>query len=361
MTERSVVIAPDSFKGSLAAADVAAAIAQGWREVRAGDSLVLLPQADGGEGTMDAVEATQTRSTRHWVDGVTGPDGRPVRGCWLELADGTAVTELAQMSGLPLMQAPDPLNATSFGLGQVIDDAVSHGVKHLIVGLGGSASTDGAAGALVALGLELLDVSGRPLPTGGSALDRLASIRGAVRRPERLTILTDVTSPLLGPTGAAAVFGPQKGALPAEVAVLDAALARLAAVLGGPTDLPGMGAAGGCGYGLVTGLGGTLVPGAAYISRLTGYDDAVRSADVVISGEGRFDSTSLQGKVVGHVLGLAARHGARRAVVAGQVAVRPGDLWTESLVGLAGAVPAAMADPHRWLVEAGRRAAAALG
>nr|WP_204920576.1 glycerate kinase [Microlunatus panaciterrae] len=357
----SVVIAPDSFKGSLSAAEVAAALAEGWLEVRPSDRVRLLPQADGGEGTLDAIEAARPDSRRHWLDGATGPDGRAVRGCWLELDDSTAVVELAQVSGLPLMAEPDALAATTTGVGELVAAALDHGCRTVLVGLGGSASTDGGAGALAALGLRLLDPDERPIGAGGAALMSLASVRGEARRPAELTLLTDVTAPLLGPAGAAAVFGPQKGATPDQIVRLEAGLARLAGLLGGRTDLPGMGAAGGIGYGLVQALGGRIEAGAPYISRLSGLDEAVADADVVLSGEGRFDPTSLTGKVVGHTLGLAAAAGARRGVVAGQVATQLDDVWTQALVDLAGSTEAAMAEPRRWLVEAGRRAAAALG
>lgn len=361
MSQLAVVIAPDSFKGSLDAAAVAAAIAEGWRQHRGHDELTLLPQADGGEGTVDAVAAARPGSVRHWVDAVVGPDLRSVRACWLELPDATAVVELAQSSGLPLMAHLDPLGATTLGLGQLIDAALDHGARRVLVGLGGSASTDGGSGALSALGMSLLDADGHLLPPGGASLARLSAVRGTPRAPAELFLLTDVSSPLLGPGGAAHVFGPQKGASPAQVEVLEQALARFADVLGGPHDQPGMGAAGGCGYGLAAGLGGTIVGGAAYLSELTGYDDVVTTADVVLSGEGRFDATSLSGKVVGHVLELATRPEVRRGVIAGQVAVDVPGLWTQSLLELAGSVPAAMAEPTRWLVEAGRIAAARLG
>lgn len=361
MPSLSVVIAPDSFKGSLMAAEVANAIAKGWQSVRTGDQIQVLPLADGGEGTLDAVVAANPDAVEHWLEEVTGPDGRPVRGCWIELPDGTAVVELAQPSGIPLMAELDPMNATTLGLGQVIADALDHGATRIICGLGGSASTDGGVGALSALGLEFLDAEGQPIGPGGGALARLASIRGEVRKPAELILLTDVTIGLLGERGAAAIFGPQKGANPAQVAELDRNLAQLAEILGGPTDVPGMGAAGGVGYGLGVALGGRMVQGAPYLSKLSGLDAALPSADLLISGEGRFDHTSLRGKVVGHVMGLAEQSGVRRAVIAGQVATEVDGVWTQSLIELAGSVDEAMANTERWLVEAGAAAARSLG
>lgn len=374
MPQPSVVIAPDSFKGTLTAADVAEAIADGWREIRPDDHLLLLPQADGGEGTLDAIRAAHPDAITHTLDNATGPDSRAVCGHWLELDDATAVVEMAQVSGLPMMATPDALGATSAGVGELIGAALDHGCRRVLVGLGGSASTDGGAGALAALGLELLDAQGHALAPGGGALVDLRSIRGTARRPEELILLTDVTAPLLGDQGAATIFGPQKGAAPDQIDQLEAGLVRWSELLGGPTDRPGMGAAGGIGYGLAQALGGRIVPGAAYLSELSGLDQAVTAADVVISGEGRFDDTSLTGKVVGHVLDLAAASGAQRAVIAGQVAVSPLDasqtgasqtesgtasppLWTRALVDLAGSVEAAIADPRRWLRQAGREAA----
>ncbi|GMA93707.1 hypothetical protein GCM10025881_05310 [Pseudolysinimonas kribbensis] len=178
-----IVIAPDSFKGSLDAAPVADAIAAGWRSVRPDDELVLLPQADGGEGTLDAVASAVPLARVRDAGPVTGPDGRPVEGHWLLLPDGTAVIELAQPSGLPLMAALDPLGATTRGLGEVIGRALDEAPARLVIGLGGSASTDGGAGALAALGLGLLDEAGVAIPDGGGALAQLARIDRSGLRP----------------------------------------------------------------------------------------------------------------------------------------------------------------------------------
>jgi glycerate kinase len=357
----SVVIAPDSFKGSLPAEAAASAIAAGWRELRDGDELLLLPQADGGEGTLDAIAATHSDARRHIARGVTGPDGRPVDAAWLELAGGVAVVELAESSGLPLMAAPDAHGATTRGLGEVIRQVIDSGARAVVIAVGGSASTDGGAGALQALGIRLLQEDGSEVAPGGQGLSRLRTVDVqalAPAPPEGVTVLTDVTAPLLGANGAAAVFGPQKGATPDDVQHLDAALANYASLLGGDPSVPGAGAAGGTAYGFMAVWGATVEPGADWIARVTGMTSALETADVVITGEGRFDSTSLTGKVVGNVIRSAGA--SRVGIVAGSVAIEH-DAWTASLTELAGSVEAAVADPERWLRVAGRNAALHFG
>ncbi len=360
-----VVIAPDSFKGSLDAADVSIAIAEGWRSVRPGDDLVLLPQADGGEGTLAAIAAAVPGAMLRSVGQVTGPDARPTPGHWLALPDGTAVVELAQSSGLPLMAAPDPLGATTRGLGEVIAAALDAGARSLVVGLGGSASTDGGAGALAALGMRLLDSDDRPLGDGGGELARLARIdRSTLRAAPAggVRLLRDVTAPLLGPQGAATVFGPQKGASADDVRMLEAALATYAAVLGGGAAIPGAGAAGGAGYGFLAAWGARIEAGSQAIATLTGFAAEAASADVVITGEGRFDATSTTGKVVGNALALVDTGAARAFVIAGQLDAQPvtaagREVWARGLVDIAGSVEAAVGDPARWLRDAGGEAA----
>lgn len=356
-----VVLCPDSFKGSVSARDVALALAEGWQRHRPADEVVVVPQADGGEGTTEAYATARPSGRWHEVAAV-GADGAPVTGRWYE-HDGIAVCELAQVAGLPSLTRPDPLGATSRGLGQVIADAAAAGLRAIHVGLGGSASTDGGAGALRALGFEATDAAGAPLRDGGGALVGLTDLRRPHILPRTpIVVLTDVTSPLLGPTGAAAVFAPQKGADADQVMLLERGLQRWAALLGGPTDQPGMGAAGGLGYGLVAGLGATLTDGAAWVSHHTGLDDAIATADLVITGEGRFDRTSLQGKVVGHVLDLSRTHGVSVQVVAGQAAdLGPDSPPVTTLVARAGSVDAAVADPARWLAEIGTELARRCG
>lgn len=361
-----VVIAPDSFKGSLDAARVAGALAQGWRQVRPGDVVVPLPLADGGEGTLDVLAAAVPDAVWHEVAGVCGPDGRPVDAAWLLLPDGSAAVELARSSGLGLMATPDAGGATTYGLGEVIAAATRHPMtRRLLVALGGSATTDGGTGALTALGARFLDASGNPVRRGGAGLLDLASVDLAGLPPppaDGVQCLVDVAAPLLGPDGAAHQFGPQKGAGPDDVDRLERALARLAEVLGGDPAAPGSGAAGGTAYGLATGWGAELVPGAVTLAERAGLPSALADADVVITGEGAFDSQSLGGKIVGHVLGRAARADVRALVVAGTVApgVAPQGVGTASLVAAAGSAEAAIREPARWLRAVAAELAATL-
>jgi glycerate kinase len=276
-----VVIAPDSFKGTATAREAALAIARGWTAVYPDDEMLLSPQADGGEGTIDAL-ATADPETPIRSATVTGPDGRPVAARWMLRDTGEAVLELAESSGLPLMATLDPLGATTRGLGELIGRALDAGAGSITIGLGGSATTDGGTGALAALGMALYDATGHRLPDGGGALSRLERLDPAGLRPPPpggVRLLTDVTAPLLGPTGAAAVFAPQKGATPTEVATLDAALERLCRLLGGDPTLPGSGAAGGAAYGFAAAWGGVLVPGAPAIAALSGLPELVAGAD----------------------------------------------------------------------------------
>ncbi|MFJ9456440.1 glycerate kinase [Kitasatospora sp. NPDC101447] len=352
-----VVLAPDSFKGTATAAEAAAALREGWLSVRPRDELLTRAMADGGEGTTAAVLAATPRAVVRRVPGCTGPDGRPVTGSYALLPDGTALVELAVTSGLPLMAAPAPLTATTRGTGQVIAAALAAGARRLTVALGGSASTDGGAGLLGALGLRLLDADGNRLPDGGHALT--AAVRAdrsglLPPPPDGVRLLTDVTDPLLGPDGAAAVYGPQKGAGPQDVRALEAGLRQLAALLGGDPAAPGAGAAGGTAYGLAAAWGAVTTPGAAAVADLLHLDEALADADLVITGEGRFDATSLRGKAAGEVLYRARRAGTPAAVVAGDSAV-PAVL---TLTRLAGSAEAACGRPLHWLRRAGALLAA---
>jgi glycerate 2-kinase len=359
-----IVTAPDSFKGSISAAGAATALAAGWHRVRPGDEVIELPLADGGEGTLAVLAASAPGCRWHHVR-VSGPGTAQVRAAWLEMDGNVAVVELAAAAGLTLLRELRPLTAHSYGVGELIADALGAGARRVLVALGGSACTDGGTGALAALGARFTDDWGTELPRGGGALNRLAAVELAGRAPSPdggVTCLTDVRAPLLGPRGAAAVFGPQKGASPADIAVLEAGMARLASLLGGDPAEPGAGAAGGCGYGLAAGFGARLLPGAAELALIAGLPEALAGADLVITGEGQYDATSEGGKVVGAVRAIAAgtaAGGVPVAVVAGQIALAPPPgVRTVELATLAGRAEAAMAEPGRWLAEAGALLAA---
>ncbi|GAA3340918.1 glycerate kinase [Curtobacterium pusillum] len=339
-----VVIAPDSFKGTATAAEVAAAVGDGWLVERPDDDVLLAPMADGGEGTLDAFEAAVAGAVRVPVT-VTGPAGSPVDTSWLRLPDGRAVVELAATSGLPLLGdelLPD--TATSAGFGEAIAAALDAGATGLVLGIGGSASTDGGRPVLEALGYDGPGLRGLP--------------------PLGVTVLTDVTSPLLGPTGAAAVFGPQKGITPDRIASFDERLSDWAAQFPAvdPTT-PGAGAAGGVGFGLLA-WGATLARGASAVAEVLGLPALLDGADVVITGEGRFDGQSAAGKVpvVVHSLGAAHAPTARIMLVAGAIDAPLDDYdAAASLTVLAtqttGEPSDALTDPLRFATIAGRRLA----
>jgi glycerate kinase len=300
-----VLIAPDSFKGSLSSVDVARAVAAGWRRARPGDDLRLAPLADGGEGTLVAIEAAGGWQWR--TAAAHDPLGRQIVARWLVSDDGTrAVVELAAASGLSLLTPAerDPLNASTFGTGEVLRAVLDAGIRRIDLGVGGSATTDGGLGLLAALGLA---VTVEPeLVVHLEELDpRLAEVE--------LRIASDVTNPLLGPRGAAAVYGPQKGATPADVANLEAALARWADALEAATgrrerDAPGAGAAGGTVFGIAClrdrFRSFAVVPGVELVMEAARFDEALAGADLVVTGEGRIDGQTAFGKTA---LGVARR------------------------------------------------------
>jgi glycerate kinase len=355
-----VLVAPDSFKGSATAASVAAAVRDGWLLARPGDEVALLPLADGGEGTMSTLAAVLPRPALHTVQ-VTGVTG-PREAAWLLTEDGTALVELAVASGLPLLAAPDPMGADTLGFGELLGAAARHpDVRRVVAAVGGSASTDGGTGALTALGARFLDAGGRAVVPGGGSLVTVTRVDLSALAPPPpggVEVLVDVDAPLLGDRGAAAQFGPQKGADPHQVQLLEAGLAHLAGLLGGDPAARGAGAAGGTAYGLATCWGARLVPGSDRIASLVGLADAVAGADVVVTGEGRLDAQSFRGKVVGAVVAAAAE----RVPVLGCVGQVGGgrDRLTDciELVEVAGSLHAALADPLRWAREAGRTLAA---
>ncbi|WP_036318647.1 glycerate kinase [Microbacterium indicum] len=364
MTARRIVIAPDSFKGSAAAADVAVALAEGWIRSAPADSFALRPMADGGEGTLDAFEKAVDGSQRVPVR-VTGPTGFPVDAAWLrlpatdDLPGGTGVVELASTSGIELLgDERRGLTASTLGFGQAIAAALTAGVSRLVLGIGSSASTDGGVGALTALGARFLGGFGASIAPGAEGLDEVATADLSGLRPMPdggVLVLSDVTNTLTGPNGAAAVFGPQKGLDPAGIARADAGLARLAAVLERQdlAEAAGSGAAGGTGFGLLA-WGAELVPGAAEIAELTGLAGDIAGADLVVTGEGRFDGQSAAGKAPAHVAQLARAAGVPVALAAGSIDGDAGAFAaTASLTALAGSAERAIADPLGFLRDAG--------
>ena len=323
-TTGHVVIAPDKFKGSLSAAEAAERIAAGVRRAAPGTDVRTLPVADGGEGTVLAALAAGYRRVEATV---SGPTGQPVRAV-LAVRDRTAVVEAAQASGLTLLPGgvPAPLTASSHGTGQLIARALELGCDRIVLGLGGVACTDGGAGLARALGASLLDPRGDELPPGGAALSRLAVLDlGALPKAlagVEVVIAGDVDNPLLGERGAPAVYGPQKGANPRDVAELDAALAHWADAVGAATgtDLraaPGAGAAGGLGFGAMALLGARMRPGIELLLDLLGFDQAVRGARLVVTGEGCLDVQTLHGKAPAGVAAAATGAGVPVAAVAG--------------------------------------------
>lgn len=366
----TVVIAPDSFKGTIGAAAAAEALAAGWARERPSDLVRPLPMADGGEGTVDAFAAAVAGARRMPVT-VTGPEGTSVEASWVLLPptpdapQGTGVVELASTSGIELLGTPPrlrPFDAHTRGFGEAIAAALAHGVSRLVLGIGSSSSTDGGVGMLTALGARFTDAAGATIADGarGLAAVSTADVSALVPLPPGgATVLSDVTNPLLGAHGAAAVFGPQKGASADDVAALDAGLSRLAALIDADPDAAGAGAAGGTGFGLLA-WGARLVPGSAAVAELVGLDAAVADASVVLTGEGSYDGQSAAGKVPAHVGAIAASSGVPIALVAGRIAPDAdvsGFAATASLTDLAGSGEAAMADPGRWLIEAGARLA----
>lgn len=338
-----VIIAPDSFKGSLSAADAAAALERGAREMLPDTATVLtFPMADGGEGSLDAVLAAwlQPALTMPTVDAL----GRPTEASYgLDSEGHRAIIEAAQANGLPqISDVPlQPLRADSYGVGLIAASLLERGARDITLFLGGSATTDGGTGLLRGLGARFLDADGNDLAPGGGALTSLETIdasgliAGAVETTWRIAV--DVTNPLVGEQGAAHVFGPQKGAAASDVAVLDAGLTRLAEVLAemplaaqrgfsasGISALPGMGAGGGLAAPLVALFGAELVPGAKLVADAIGLSAVIASADVILSGEGRFDSQSLDGKVVDYLRGAKGPNG-WLAVIAGSVGMSPSE------------------------------------
>lgn len=379
----AVVVAPDSFGGALDSIGVAAAIATGWTRVRPDDDLLVRPMADGGEGTLAAVAAALGDGAERRSTDTTDPLGRPISADWLLLDRGrTAFIELAAASGLarlaPEERTPDnALRASTRGSGALVTAALEAGVDRIILGLGGSATTDGGAGLLRALGLVLLDASGAELTDGGGALASLDRIDASGLDPRlaavEVVVASDVTNPLCGPRGAAATYGPQKGADAATVAALDAALDRYGRAIEAATgrlvaDLPGAGAAGGTTAGLLGFTPARVRPGVEVVAELAGLAAALESADLVITGEGRADEQTLQGKAAIGVATLARSRSTPVVLLCG--ALGPGASALDAATAVAVVQPiaegpadlaSAMADTERLLTAAAARLARTIG
>ncbi len=348
-----VLVATDKFKGCLNAIDVAGAVADGLVRARDDIEVTVMPVADGGDGT---VQAALSAGYQPMHVPAVGPTGEPVVATYaLDAGRGVAVVELAGVVGLDLLPAgtPDPLGASTYGLGLVITDALrSRGVDRLVIGVGGSASTDGGAGMAQAMGVGLYDEHGAELPLGGGALRQAASIDTSAL-PELLGrtvfhVATDVDSPLLGPAGAAAVFGPQKGATEDEVADLEAGLTAWAEVVAAEVHrdvagMPGSGAAGGTAFGAVALFGAEIEPGIDLVLQLLGFESALDDgADLVVTGEGSLDEQSLAGKAPVGVARAARARGIPVVAVAGRCTLSTSQLAS---VGISAAYPLSDLEP----------------
>jgi glycerate kinase len=324
-----ILIAPDKYKGSLTAKQVAHHIAKGIQRVLDSATITQIPMADGGEGTVQSlVDATGGRLVA--VE-VAGPLGSPVSATFGILGDGqTAVIEMAAASGLALISSAerDPENATTYGTGELLLAAANRGCRKVVIGIGGSATNDGGAGMAQALGVRLLDANGQQLPPGGAHLSRLAQIDISGLNPQvkqmEVVVACDVTNPLCGTTGASAVYGPQKGATPEMVVQLDQALSHFADIIARDLSkdvrhVPGAGAAGGLGAGLMAFLDAKLERGVGIVVDVVGLDAAMRQCDLVITGEGGVDAQTAFGKAPAGVAQVAARYNKPVILLAGSV------------------------------------------
>ncbi len=381
-TALRVVLAPDSFGGALDSVAVTDAMAAGWLRARPDDSVVRAPMSDGGEGTLAAVAAALGGRGERRSLSTVDPLGRAVAADWLLIDQGQgAFIEMATASGLahlaPAERTPASIRvASTRGTGDLIRAALDAGVRRITLGLGGSATNDGGAGLLAALGVRFLDSAGGELPPGGASLARLARVDASGLDPRlasvELVAASDVTNPLCGPVGASAVYGPQKGADPAAVEELDAALAVFGRVLeaasGRPlVDLPGAGAAGGTTAGLLAFTDAVARPGVGVVAEMIGLAEMLDGADLVITGEGRADEQTLAGKAAMGVAVLARHAGAAVVLLCG--ALGPGEAALEAS-GLFDVVQPildrpltleeAMADTERLLINAAERLARAV-
>ena len=326
-----IVLAPDSFKGSMSALQACRAMKSATRRVFPDAQIVALPLADGGEGTLDVVMNGAGGMLK--TQRVRGPLGAPVEARWGILPDGRAIIEMAQASGLHLTESHDrrdALRASSWGTGQLIKAALNAGCRHIMLGIGGSATTDGGVGTLSALGLFARDSNARILPEGGGALAQLASLDlkflDARLQRTQFTVLCDVNNPLCGPQGAAHIYAPQKGATPAQTVQLDDVLAHFADVaektLGHDyRNLPGAGAAGGLGFALTAFCGAQLRSGIETILEITQFREKINGADLILTGEGSLDAQTLCGKTIAGLCKIARERSIPVIAFAGQISL----------------------------------------
>ena len=341
-----IIIAPQSFKGSVSALEAAQAIERGVRRAEPGAETTLVPVADGGDGTLNVlVDNTNGEVFRSIV---TGPLSHAVEAPWGVMGDGkTAVVEMARASGLALvpLRRRNPRTTTTRGTGEIIRQALEKGFTRIIVGLGGSATNDAGMGMASALGVKFLDTQGKSLPRGGAALARLAHVDISNLNPalKEVTIIgaTDVTNPLCGPLGASAIYGPQKGASPETVAELDAALANFARVVQQDLGIdflneewPGAGAAGGLGAGLLAFTGARLQSGIDMVCEVLNFDEHVRGADLVITGEGRADLSTIYDKSPVGVARKAGAYGVPTIILAGSLGDGYEELYNHGIAGV---------------------------
>ena len=358
-----IVLAFDSYKGSLSAQEACRIAASTLAIMRPDWQVVAKPMADGGEGTSETILSAVPGE---WCPcRVMGPlpDREVEAGFVWFPEDQTALVEMATASGITLIPGHqlNPMLTTTYGTGQLLMKALERQPRRILLAVGGSATVDGGVGAAMAMGWRFLDAAGRDIPLGGIGVESIAQVippSGLGKLPP-IEVLCDVTNPLCGDRGAAVVYGPQKGATPDMVRRLDAALSRLAEIMKSKAGcdraaVPGAGAAGGLAFGAMAFLGAQLVPGVEAVMGVCGVDEAMRDADWVITGEGRFDSQSLQGKVVSGIVNVARRNRIKVAVIAGQIALTEAE-WRQGGVSLAyGLVPAGPVTPAM-LSEAGQR------
>ncbi|WP_018886864.1 glycerate kinase [Paenibacillus massiliensis] len=356
MQYKNFVLAPDSFKESMTAKEVCVAMEKGLRKVYPEANYIHVPMADGGEGTVQSLVDASDGQLLYAE--VTGPLGQMVTASYGIMGDGTtAAVEMASASGIHLVEksARNPLITTTYGTGELIRECLERGVRKIIIGIGGSATNDGGTGMAAALGARFLDAAGEELPWGGGSLGRLSSIDLTGLDPRlqevQLIVACDVTNPLCGPTGASVVFGPQKGATPDMVQQLDANLAHYAEVVNrklgkNVLDVPGAGAAGGLGAGLLIFTQAVLQKGIDIVIEYTGLSDKIATADVVFTGEGGIDFQTKFGKTPYGVARAAKAKGKRVIALAGYVGAGIETLYNEGIDAIFGIVPGASALEH---------------